>query len=195
MSSYYVHPEARVDPASDLCQDTRVAAGCRISGGVHTDVGVEIGAGAWLFKQIRIGNCVKIGPNVVLVGPLVISDDVQIAANAIIGQVVSQNSRLFEGRISRGAVIGSNASVQGLLSIGEYARVEPSARLEGHLLHHGRAAGDPAVLETFVCKCGLEYTLRRLSSEIWECQCSCGRPGIRLGKDALELRGQVLVAS
>ena len=107
-----------------------------------------------VFNGIRIEDDVFVGANIAF-----INDRYPRSRN--------QNWVLEKTTVSKGATLGTNATILCGLEIGEHAFVAAGSVVTKDVPDHALVVGNPAKIIGFVCKCG-----KKLDDDH---ECSCGK--------------------
>lgn len=168
-----IHPSADVSGEAKVGPDTRVWEFVRIREGAVLGDGCIIGRGAYIDAGVIIGDRVKIQNNALIYGGARVESDAFIGPGAIITNDRSPRSTTMEGRLAgradwtldethleQGCSIGAGAVVVAGCDIGRFAMVGAGAVVTRPVPAHGLAAGNPARLIGWTCRCG-----RRLAGD------------------------------
>ncbi len=167
MSAPYIHPSADVSRDATLGAGGRVwheaqvregaAIGeeCVIGKGVYVDAGVRLGARckvqnyACLYAGLTLEDGVFVGPGVIFT-----NDRLPRAVNADGSPKGEGDWTLARSLVREGASLGAGAVVLPGLTIGRWALVAAGALVTRDVPDHGLAAGSPARIGGWVCRCG-----------------------------------------
>jgi UDP-2-acetamido-3-amino-2,3-dideoxy-glucuronate N-acetyltransferase len=121
-----------------------------------------IGNGAYIDRNVIVGDNVKIHNKALIYRGIKIGNNCFIGPGACFAN--DKNPRSFKTRsinkpkwhIKESASIGANAVILPDVSIGKYAMIGAGAIVTKDVKDHCLVAGNPAVLEGYVCKCGMK---------------------------------------
>jgi UDP-2-acetamido-3-amino-2,3-dideoxy-glucuronate N-acetyltransferase len=150
-----IGPGTRVWAYAHLRRGARIGAHCVIGNGVTVDCDVVLGDrckvqnGALLFRGVRLGDGVFIGPGAVLT-----NDRRPRAVSASGRPLTAADWQLDEIAVDEGASVGANATVVAGVRVGAWALVGAGAVVTRDVAPHALVAGVPAVRRGWVCACG-----------------------------------------
>ena len=167
MKQAMVHPSAVVSPQAIIGEGARIwhhaqvregvqiGKNCIVGKGCYIDFDVLIGDnvkiqnGSFLYHGCRLEDGVFVGPGVILTNdklPRAVNPDGSLKAEDdwVIGETV----------IRRGASLGARSVVLPNVVVGEFAMVGAGSVVTKDIPAHGLVMGNPAVLRSFVCRCG-----------------------------------------
>ena len=154
-----IHPSADVSPEAEIGDGTsiwhwaqvregaHIGRDCNIGKDVYIDAGVVVGDRckiqnfATLYKGLRVGNRVFIGPHACF-------------TNDTYPRAVNPDWQVVPTTVEDGASIGANATILCGLTIGRNAMVAAGAVVTRDVPPHGLVAGVPAKVIGWVCECG-----------------------------------------
>ena len=154
-----IHPSADVSPEAEIGDGTsiwhwaqvregaHIGRDCNIGKDVYIDAGVVVGDRckiqnfATLYKGLRVGNRVFIGPHACF-------------TNDTYPRAVNPDWQVVPTTVEDGASIGANATILCALTIGRNAMVAAGAVVTRDVPPHGLVAGVPAKVIGWVCECG-----------------------------------------
>ena len=165
----YIHPQALVDDAVQLGDDTKVWAfaqimngvtvgdNCSISGGCFLEGGCNIGSrvtiknGCLIWDGVSIANDCFIGPNVTFTNDKEPRSPRMELARERYSQ--PENWRV-ETQIEQGVSIGAGSIILPGVRIGEYTLIGAGSLITKDVPSHSLCYGYPAKPMGKVCKCG-----------------------------------------
>ena len=141
--------QAQVREGARIGKNCIVGKGCYIDFDVVIGDNVKIQNGSCLYHGCRLEDDVFVGPGVILTNdklPRAINPDGSLKGEDdwMIGEIL----------IRRGASLGAGAIVLPNVVIGEFAMVGAGSVVTKDIPTHGLVMGNPAVLRSFVCRCG-----------------------------------------
>ena len=154
-----IHPSADVSPEAEIGDGTsiwhwaqvregaHIGRNCNIGKDVYIDAGVVVGDlckiqnFATLYKGLRVGNRVFIGPHACF-------------TNDTYPRAVNPDWQVVPTTVEDGASIGANATILCGLTIGRNAMVAAGAVVTKNVPPHALVAGVPAKVIGWVCECG-----------------------------------------
>ncbi len=176
--AYSAHPTAVVDEGADIGPGTRIWHFSHILPGSRIGAGCTIGQNVMIGPDVTVGRGCKIQNNVCVYKGVTLEDEVFCGPSMVFTNVY--NPRAFirrmdearETRVGRGATLGANCTIVCGNPIGRYAFVAAGAVVTAAVPDHALAAGNPARVKGWVCRCGV-----RLSFE--DGLAACGACGLR----------------
>jgi UDP-2-acetamido-3-amino-2,3-dideoxy-glucuronate N-acetyltransferase len=160
-SNPLVAPDVFIEAGAEVASSCRIGPGCQIGAGAVMKGGTRLGKNVRLVGKVKLGTCLVVGDDVLLIGPLSIGADTVIANGVTVGAVIAEGRSGQETRIGVKGRIGRKASVLGGLTVGDAAFIRSNCRLSGDAPAHALVEGDPALLAGFLCPCG-----RRLETPV-----------------------------
>ncbi|MFA5944467.1 MAG: acyltransferase [Candidatus Thermoplasmatota archaeon] len=169
-----VEQGAKIGPGSRVWHFAHVRAGaiigkdCIIGKDAYIDTEVVLGDGckvqngANLYKGLKLGNKVFVGPAA------------QFTNDLFPRAELWDDSRLVRTTVKDGASIGSNATIVCGITIGTYATVGAGAVVTKDVPDHGLVLGNPARLRGFVCICGRPLKGGTVVRDAIQFICECG---------------------
>ena len=154
-----IHPSADVSPEAEIGDGTsiwhwaqvregaHIGRDCNIGKDVYIDAGVVVGDRckiqnfATLYKGLRVGKRVFIGPHACF-------------TNDTYPRAVNPDWQVVPTTVEDGASIGANATILCGLTIGRNAMVAAGAVVTKNVPPHALVAGVPAKVIGWVCECG-----------------------------------------
>ena len=150
-----IGPRSKVWAGAHIRAGARIGADCVIGGGVTVDLDVVVGDrckvqnAALLYRGVRLGNGVFIGPAAVLTNdrvPRAVTPGGDVLG--VDGWTVTPIS------IDDGASIGANATVVAGVRVGRWALVGAGAVVTSDVPAHALVVGVPARQIGWLCACG-----------------------------------------
>jgi UDP-2-acetamido-3-amino-2,3-dideoxy-glucuronate N-acetyltransferase len=159
-STAFVHGSACVDEGVSLGEGTRIWHFSHILKGTVIGRDCVIGQNVMIGPGVAVGDRCKIQNNVSVYRGVTLEDEVFCGPSCVFTNVY--NPRAFIERkeefmptlVKRGATIGANATVVCGVTIGRYAMVGAGAVVKDDIPDHAVAAGVPARLIGWACRCG-----------------------------------------
>ncbi|MGI9077734.1 MAG: acyltransferase [Gemmatimonadaceae bacterium] len=178
---FLVHQSSYVDEDVKVGAGTRIWHFCHLNSGAVIGERCSLGQNVVVMRGVRLGNNVKVQNNVSIYEGVECEDDVFLGPSAVFTNVVnprSHVSRKSEYRptiIRRGASIGANATIVCGYTLGEYCFVAAGAVVTRNLPSYALAAGVPARVIGWMCKCGERLALSASLPEYGSATCAaCG---------------------
>ncbi len=181
----YVHPTAEVSDRATLGEGTKVWHQAQVREGVVIGKGCILGKGAYVDRDVRIGDFCKLQNGVfvfhgfdlesgVFLGPgvMLLNDKHPRAINPDGSPKADDDWEVSRGLIGYGAAVGGGAVVLPGITVGRMALVGAGAVVTHDVPERGIVTGNPARLRGLACDCGRSLTRRKEST--YECG-SCGR--------------------
>ena len=176
-----IHETAIVEP------DVLIGGGTKIWHHAHIRAGSEIGENCTIGKNVfvdagvTIGDRVKIQNNVSVYSGVFLEDDVFVGPSAVftndrLPRASSQDWKVVETRVRRGASIGANATLVAPVEIGAWSMVAAGAVVTRSVEPYELVAGNPARRIGWICRCG--QVLARGSDPL--VPTTCGHCGTRI---------------
>ena len=165
--SVFIHPTADVSPHATIGEKTRIWHEAQVREGAVIGRECILGKGAYVDKDVHIGNRCKLqnqalvyhGFNLedgVFVGPgaMLLNDKYPRAIN-LDGTLKSDDDwEVSEGVVERGASIGGGAILLPGVRVGAMAIIGSGAVVTRDVPERGIVAGNPATLRGYACDCG-----------------------------------------
>ena len=128
---------------------------------------VKIGSNSNICSNVFIDNNVSIGNNVtikngsIIFDGAIIEDDVFIGPNVTITNDISPRSKKYpeffsKTLIKKGVSLGANSTIIAGITIDEYSMIGAGSILTKNVGIQELWYGNPAILRSHVCKCGLK---------------------------------------
>ncbi len=159
MRNVFIHETAVVEENVLIGGNTKVWHHCHIRSGAVLGKNVNVGKGVYVDTGVVIGSNVRIQNGVSIYKGVTIEDDVFLGphcnfTNDLFPRANSENWEVVPTFIRKGASVGSNATIIGGVTIGEYSMVAVGAVVTEDTLPFSLMVGHPARLKGFVCECG-----------------------------------------
>ena len=157
---FSVHESSYVDDDVKVGAGTRIWHFCHLNGGAEIGERCSLGQNVVVMPGVRLGNNVKVQNNVSIYEGVECEDDVFLGPSVVFTNVVNPRSHVSRKneyrptRVRRGASIGANATIVCGYSLGEYCFVAAGAVVTNNLPAYALAAGVPARIIGWMCKCG-----------------------------------------
>ncbi len=174
-----IHPTAEVSPDARIGSGTEVWHQAQVREGAVIGEDCVLGKGAYVDKDVRIGDRVKLQNGAQVFHGSTLEDGVFVGPQAVLAndrypRSVTPDGRLKsdadwpEGKvvIRYGASIGAGAVIVPEATIGRWAMVGAGAVVVSDVPDHALVTGNPARRSGWVCKCGRRL---RHSGEEWAC--------------------------
>ncbi len=176
----FIHPTAEVSPQATIGpgakiwhqaqvrEGARIGANCVIGKGAYVDFDVSIGAnsklqnGVYVYHGTTVESGVFLGPGVILT-----NDRLPRAINPDGSLKTDTDWEVSPILVQRGASIGAGTIVLPGVTIGEFAMIGAGAVVTRDVPPHGLAAGNPARLRGYVCRCGQPVIEKEMG--VWLC--------------------------
>ncbi len=178
---FSVHESSYVDDNVRVGAGTRIWHFCHLNGGAEIGERCSLGQNVVVMPGVRLGNNVKVQNNVSIYEGVECEDDVFLGPSVVFTNVVNPRSHVSRRneyrptRVRRGASIGANATIVCGYSLGEYCFVAAGAVVTNNLPAYALAAGVPARIIGWMCKCGERLDLPARLPEHGRVTCSaCG---------------------
>ena len=132
---------------AQIRERARIGQNCNVGKDVYVDADVVVGDDckiqnfATLYKGLRVGNRVFIGPHACF-------------TNDEYPRAVNPDWKVVPTTVEDGASIGANATILCGITIGRNAMIAAGAVVTKDVPPHGLVAGVPAKLIGWVCECG-----------------------------------------
>jgi acetyltransferase-like isoleucine patch superfamily enzyme len=181
----YVHPTADVSAKAKIGAGTKIWHQAQVREGAVVGRECILGKGAYVDKDVRIGDFCKLQNSVfvfhgfsldsgVFLGPgvMLLNDKHPRAINPDGSPKGDSDWEVSEGAIGYGAAVGGGAVILPGIKVGRMALVGAGAVVTRDVPDRGIVAGNPARLRAFACDCG--HTLVRREANTYSCG-SCGR--------------------
>lgn len=167
MNEAFIHATADVSPQAIIGKGTRIWNNAQVR--EEASVGEEciIGKDAYIDKGVAVGNRAKIQNGALLYRPLRVGDGVFIGPQALFANDLTPRAVTPEGALKsdedwqqlpttvlEGASIGAQSTVLPGLTIGAWAMVAASSLVSHDVPAHRLVSGVPARPVGWVCRCG-----------------------------------------
>ena len=155
----YIHPSAHVSPDAYIGEGTKIWHEAQVREGAKIGKNCILGKCVYVGKNVVIGDNVKIENRASIFQGVHIEDDVFIGPHVVFTndlrpRAFSQDWKIVETYVRRGASIGANSTIICGVEIGEYAMVGAGSVVTKDVPPHALVYGNPARIRGFVCKCG-----------------------------------------
>jgi UDP-2-acetamido-3-amino-2,3-dideoxy-glucuronate N-acetyltransferase len=175
-SNVHIHPTSCIDSNVTIGKDTKVWHFSHILKNSKIGKSCIIGQNVMIGPDAVIGNRCKVQNNVSIYTGVTLEDDVFCGPSCVFTNVY--NPRAFIERkdefrptlVKKGATIGANATIICGITIGKYALIGAGAVVKKDVPDYAVAAGVPAKLIGWICKCGIKLIFTKNKAK---CQ-SCG---------------------
>ncbi|MCI9278492.1 N-acetyltransferase [bacterium D16-50] len=156
---YFVHDTAIVSDGAVIGKGSKIWVNSQIRENVVIGSNVIISKDTYIDATVVIGNNVKIQNGVSVFHGVTIEDDVFVGPNVtftndMFPRAFSEDWKVYETRVCKGASIGANSTVVCGNVIGEYAMVGAGSVVTKDVPPHALVVGNPAKMIGYVCKCG-----------------------------------------
>lgn len=157
--NFFIHETAIVSDKAVIGENSKIWVNSQIREDVVIGSNVIISKDTYIDATVAIGNNVKIQNGVSIYHGVVIEDDVFIGPNVaftndMFPRAFSEDWKVFETRICKGASIGANSTIVCGNVIGAYAMVGAGSVVTKDIPPHALVVGNPAKIIGYVCKCG-----------------------------------------
>lgn len=157
---YWAHPSVIVDPTASVGKGSILWAFSQIRERARVGKNCILGMGAYIDRDVTVGDNVRIHNKASLYQGLVVEDDVFIGPH-----VVFTNDKLphfdrvrilkaIRWRVKRGAALGASVTVLPDVTIGEFSLVGAGSVVTKDVPPQGLVYGNPARLYGYICRCG-----------------------------------------
>lgn len=163
----YIHPTADVSADASIGDGTKIWHQAQVREGAVIGLRCILGKGAYVDKDVRIGDFCKLQNGVfvfhgfnleagVFLGPgaMLLNDKHPRAVNPDGSPKSDEDWVVSEGVVAYGAAIGGGAVVLPGVRVGRMALVGSGAVVTRDVPERGIVAGNPAKLRGFACDCG-----------------------------------------
>lgn len=169
----YIHNTAEVSPEAQIGDETKIWNHAQIREQAVVGEKCIISKNVYIDQGVHIGNCVKIQNNVNVYCGVTVEDDVFLGpsmtfTNDLFPRACSNDWKVYETKVKKGASIGANAVIVCGTTIGRYAMVGAGSVVTKDIPDFALAAGNPAKKIGWVCRCGQRLTKKHTCL-------SCGR--------------------
>jgi UDP-2-acetamido-3-amino-2,3-dideoxy-glucuronate N-acetyltransferase len=185
----YIHPTADVSDKAEIGEGTRIWHQAQVREGVSIGKRCVVGKGAYVDRDVRIGDFCKLQNGVsvfhgfnlesgVFLGPgvMLLNDKHPRAINSDGSPKTDTDWMASSGLIEYGASIGGGAVVLPGVRVGRMALVGSGAVITRDVPERGIVVGNPARLRGYACDCGNTLTRSGPASRRARFGCSeCGR--------------------
>jgi len=155
-----VHPTACVDEGAAVGAGTRVWHFSHILGGTTVGANCNVGQNVVIGPNVSVGDGCKIQNNVSVYEGVTLEDSVFCGPSMVFTNVFNPRSHIPRREeirptlVRKGATLGANCTIVCGNVIGRYAFVAAGAVVTRNVPDHALAAGNPAALKGWVCRCG-----------------------------------------
>jgi acetyltransferase-like isoleucine patch superfamily enzyme len=176
MAKAFIHAHALVDEGVTIGARTRVWAFAHVAAGARIGEDCNICDHTFIEGRVRIGNRVTIKCGVYLWDGLVLEDDVFVGPCAAFTNDPRPRSRQHQGeypttRLQQGCSIGANVTILPGLRIGRWAMAGAGSVVTRNVPNHALVLGNPARLQTWICRCGAKLQFFNGTAT----RCACGQ--------------------
>lgn len=160
MPNIFIHPSAHVDGSAKIGNGTKIWINSQVRENSVIGQNCNIGKDTYIDSKVIIGSGCKIQNGVSVYRGVVLQDDVFIGPNVTFTNdfypraFSGDNWEVLPTLIKRGASIGANATVICGCTLGEYCMVGAGSVVTKNIPPYALAAGNPAHIIGFVCRCG-----------------------------------------
>ncbi len=171
MTDYFVHESSYVDEGVTVGAGTKIWHFCHVMPRTRIGQSCNIGQNVFIASDVIIGNNVKIQNNVSLYTGVVIEDDVFLGPSMVFTNVINPRSHISRKDeyqitlVKQGASIGANATIVCGLTLGQYAFVGAGAVITRDVPDYALVYGSPAILQGWMCQCGLKLHFEPAGNE------------------------------
>jgi len=193
--NYFVHESSYVDDPCTIGEGTRIWHFSHIMRDSTIGRHCNIGQNVVISPGCVVGNNVKIQNNVSVYTGVVLEDDVFCGPSMVFTNVINPRShveRKDEYRqtlVKRGATIGANATVVCGTTLGEYAFVGAGAVVTRDVPPYAVVYGVPAIIQGWVCSCGVALNFDVNQAGPQQVECECGRQYRKSGEQISPIPG------
>jgi len=184
--AFFAHATAVIDAGAAIGEGSRIWHFCHVMAGARIGRECTLGQNVFVGARVLIGDRVKIQNNVSVYDGVVIEDDVFCGPSMVFTNVrnprshVPRKHELQPTLVRRGASIGANATVVCGHTIGRYAFVGAGAVVARDVPDHALAAGVPARVTGWMCRCGLRLRFRSGRTRCAGCGAAYTKKGDRV---------------
>jgi len=171
-----VHETAVVDPGCEIGKGTKIWHFSHVIKGSRIGRDCNIGQNVVIGPDVTIGNRVKIQNNVSVYDGVTLEDGVFCGPSMVFTNVynprsyIPRKTELRKTLVREGASLGANSTIVCGNTIGRFAFVGAGAVVIRDVPDYAMAAGNPAKIKGWMCRCGV-----RLHFEDGRAVCgSCG---------------------
>jgi UDP-2-acetamido-3-amino-2,3-dideoxy-glucuronate N-acetyltransferase len=158
---FYVHESSIIDEPCQIGRGTKIWHFCHVMPGVTIGEDCGLGQNTYIGNNVSIGNRVRIQNNVSVYDGVILEDDVFCGPSCVFTNVLNPRahvSRKHDYRqtiVRKGATIGANATIICGHTIGKYAFIGAGAVVTKDIPDHALVYGNPALIQGWVCECGI----------------------------------------
>lgn len=155
----FIHETAEVSPKAQIGEGTKIWNQVQVREEAVIGENCIISKNVYIDTKVQIGNRVKIQNNVNVYHGVQIEDDVFLGpsmtfTNDLYPRAFSDEWKITETLVKRGASIGAGAVVVCGVTIGEYAMIGSGSVVTKDVSSHALVVGNPARQIGWVCECG-----------------------------------------
>ena len=163
MNDNSIHQTCFLAGKNNFGSGIRMARRCNIAAWVSIGDNCTLGEYVRLDDNAKIGDGCVLKDHVHLCDAVELEDDVYCGSGCVIADGLPPRAKSNTLRshgtprtalVKRGASIGSNATINGGVTIGEWALIAPGAVIASDVPSHAFMIGNPAVQRGWVCECG-----------------------------------------
>jgi len=181
-TDYFVHESSIIDQPCTIGKGTKIWHFSHIMENTVIGEDCSLGQNVVVSPRCIIGNHVKIQNNVSVYTGVILEDEVFCGPSAVFTNVINPRSHIarkheYKGTlVKKGASIGANATVLCGITLGHYCFVGAGAVVTHDVPDYALVYGNPAVLQGWMCYCGVRLDLGVSDQSIESSQChDCGR--------------------
>lgn len=172
---FFVHESSYVDEGCEIGAGTKIWHFSHIMSGSKIGRNCNIGQNVVISPDVELGNGVKIQNNVSVYTGVICKDGVFLGPSCVFTNVI--NPRAFIERkseykptvLEKGASVGANSTIVCGNHIGQYALIGAGSVVTRDVPDYAMVYGNPARIQGFVCKCGVQLHFNGRSARCRAC--------------------------